>query len=319
MNKKTIFSFLHYTKKERSGIIIVIGLIIVVIAAQYLYPLILKNNTASQKDIDAGLLLLKEKAQDSTKNYYSRNDEDNAEHGYGQYSKKNYNNTFTGSMFYFDPNTLDAAGWQKLGIREKTISTIQNYVSKGGKFRQAEDINKIWGLREDEKQRLIPYVRIAESAKQPGGNYTNNYPQYEKKVYEKKVISAIDINAGDSTAFVSLPGIGAGFSKRIINFRNKLGGFYKIDQVAETFGLPDSVFQKIKPLLKISGDAIKKININTASNEDLKSHPYIRWQLANVITEYKKQHGDYKTLEDLKKIMLINEETYNKISPYLTL
>ena len=242
MNKKTIFSFLHYTKKERTGIIMVIGLIIVVIAAQYFYPLIIKNNTGSQKEIDAGLLSLKEKEQDSTKNYYSRNDEDNSEHGYGQYSKKNYNNNFTGSMFYFDPNTLDAAGWQKLGIREKTISTIQNYVSKGGKFRQAEDINKIWGLREDEKERLIPYVRIAETANQSSGNYTNNYPQYEKKAYEKKVISAVDINAGDSTAFVSLPGIGAGFSKRIINFRNKLGGFYKVDQVAETFGLPDSVF-----------------------------------------------------------------------------
>ena len=127
----------------------------------------------------------------------------------------------------------------------------------------------------------------------------------------------VDINAGDSAAFDALPGIGGSYSRRIINFRNRLGGFYKVEQIAETFGLPDSVFQKIKPLLKISGNDVKKLNVNTAKEEELKAHPYIRWQLAKVITEYKKQHGDFKTLQDLKKIMTIDEETYNKISPYL--
>ena len=89
--------------------------------------------------------------------------------------------------------------------------------------------------------------------------------------------------------------------------------------MGETFGLPDSVFQKIKPLLKISGDNVRKINLNTATNEELKAHPYIRWQLANVIMEYKKQHGDFKALDDLRKIMVINPEIYSRISPYLSL
>ncbi len=234
------------------------------------------------------------------------------------YSDNNHDNAFTGTMFYFDPNTLDETGWKKLGLRNKTIATIQNYVSKGGKFRKAADITKIWGLRDDEKERLLPYVRIAEKP-EIGNSYANAYTPYERKPYEKKVPATVDINTGDSSAFVLLPGIGPGFSRRIINFRHKLGGFYKVEQVAETFGLPDSVFQKIKPLLKISRDNIRKINLNTASNEELKAHPYIRWQLANIITEYKKQHGHFKTIDGLKKIMTINEETYNRILPYLTL
>ena len=240
----------------------------------------------------------------------------NTDEGYQAYAKKSYNNTFTGTMFYFDPNTLDAAGWQKLGIKDKTIVSMQKYISKGGRFREPDDLRKVWGLRDDEKERLIPYVRIAETA-QP--TYTNNYTPYEKKPYEKKVVAPIDINAGDSSAFDALPGIGGGYSRRIINFRNRLGGFYKVEQIAETFGLPDSVFQKIKPLLKISGNDIKKININSAKEEELKAHPYIRWQLAKVFTEYKKQHGDFKTLQDLRKIMTIDDETYNKITPYLTI
>ena len=308
--------FLSFTKKEKRGIVFTMLIIVAIfIAAKYIYPIIAPEKSISQAELSAATDSLLLKQNDEGKKSYSNNDY-NSDEGYQSYPKKNYNTTFTGTMFYFDPNTLDAAGWQKLGIKDKTIASMQKYISKGGRFREPEDLNKVWGLRDDEKERLIPYVRIVGQA-QPA--YTNNYIAYEKKPYEKKAIVAVDINAGDSSAFDALPGIGGGFSRRIINFRNKLGGFYKIEQVAETFGLPDSVFQKIKPLLKISGNDIKKLNVNTAKEEELKAHPYIRWQLAKVITEYKKQHGDFKQLEDLKKIMVIDAETYNKISPYLTI
>lgn len=307
--------FLSFTKKEKRGIVFTMLIIVAIfISAKYIYPLIVADNNISQTDLSAATdsLVLKDNA---TKKPFANNDYNNDE-GYQAYSKKSYNNTFTGSMFYFDPNTLDAAGWQKLGIKDKTIASMQKYISKGGRFREADDLRKVWGLRDDEKERLIPYVRIEAAAQT---TYTNNYTPYEKKTFEKKVIAAVDINSGDSSAFDALPGIGGGFSRRIINFRNRLGGFYKVEQIAETFGLPDSVFQKIRPLLKISETEVKKLNINTAKEEELKAHPYIRWQLAKVITEYKKQHGDFKTLEDLKKIMVIDAETYNKISPYLTI
>jgi competence protein ComEA len=311
-------NFLTFTKKEKRGIFVILASIMsILVCAKYIYPLISSNDNYN-KAIFAAADSLKEKQKDSTKNYYSRNEySDNA--GYHSYPKKEYSNTFTGTMFYFDPNTLSADGWQKLGIRDKTITGIQHYIEKGGRFRAPDDLRKVWGLRDDEKDRLVPYVLIAAVPEKSYNNYGNNYQPYEKKPYEKKAIPNIDINYGDSTAFDALPGIGGGYAKRIIKFRDKLGGFYKVEQIAETFGLPDSVFQKIKPYLKINGENIHKININTATEEELKAHPYIRWQLAKVITEYKKQHGDYKALVELKKIMLINEETYDKISPYLTL
>ncbi len=317
MQPETNKDFFIFTKKEKRGIIGILAIIIcIVIAAKYIYPLTVKNEKIDASKINALADSLNQLRADTTKNYYPKNEySDN-----GNYSP--YDNSFSGDMFYFDPNTLDETGWKKLGLRDKTIATILNYVSKGGKFKEPDDIRKIWGLRDDEKDRLMPYIRIAETQNKTYSN--NNYAPYEKKefekkAYEKKSVAIVDVNAADSNAFITLPGIGAGYSRRIIKFRERLGGFYKVEQVAETFGLPDSTFQKIKPYLTINGSNIKKININSGTEEELTAHPYIRWQLAKVITEYKKQHGSFKTLQDLKKIMLINEETYSKIFPYLTL
>ena len=320
MQKNPNKGYLTFTKKERGGIIVTLCVVLLVfVCAKYIYPFISKEETGNSNDLTEAAALLKEKQKDSTKNYYPKNDYGNDD--FKSYTKKSDENSFTGEMFYFDPNTLDESGWKKLGVRDKTIATIRNYVIKGGKFREPDDLRKIWGLRGNDKDRLIPYVRIAAQIHKPysSGNSENNFQPYEKKVYEKRVAQPVEINSGDSAAFDALPGIGPGYSRRIINFRNRLGGFYKVDQVGETFGLPDSVFQKIKPLLKISGDNVRKINLNTATNEELKAHPYIRWQLANVIMEYKKQHGDFKALDDLRKIMVINQEMYSRISPYLSL
>src|SRR6185436_20843184 len=105
--------------------------------------------------------------------------------------------------------------------------------------------------------------------------------------------SIIDINTADTTAFISLPGIGSKLAVRIVTFREKLGGFYSVLQIGETFGLPDSTFQKIKQYLKLENTTIKKININTATVDELKAHPYIKWSIANPIVAYRNEHGRF--------------------------
>lgn len=263
--------------------------------------------TAEEKDAVASL----KAGYDSSASSYLRYDKKDDQNNHHFLTNKKFNKP---ELFYFDPNTLSTEGWMKLGVREKTAAGIQKYISKGGRFRKPEDILKIWGLFDDQKEMLLPFVRINQEENKTA--FENTKPLYEKK-YFKKEISSIDINSADSTAFDNLPGIGAGYARRIINFRKKLGGFYSADQVAETFGLPDSVFQKIKPFLKADPASVQKININTATEDELKSHPYIRWQLAKVITEFKKQHGSFKSASDLKKIMIIKDEDVQRLSPYL--
>ena len=217
------------------------------------------------------------------------------------------------TLFYFDPNTVDQTGWAKLGVSSKNIKTILNYTGKGGRFRQPEDLYKIWGMQEDMVRRLLPYVHIA-SAEKPVSKplpYEHNY------VAEKRTITAVDINTADSAAWDALPGIGGRLSMRIISFREKLGGFYRIEQVAETFALPDSTFQLIRDRLLLNSKTLRKININTAPLEELKAHPYIRYALANAIVQYRKQHGNFTAVAGIKNIVLVTEDLFNKLAPYL--
>jgi DNA uptake protein ComE-like DNA-binding protein len=215
------------------------------------------------------------------------------------------------TLFPFDPNTLDAAGWKKLGINDRTIRTIQHYLSKGGQFRNAGDLQKMYSLRKADFDRLMPYIRIVTSPPM----YNTAKPPVK---YVKPPPTVIDINQADTAAFIALPGIGSKLANRIVNFRQKLGGFYSVQQVGETFGLPDSTFQLIQPRLQCGPVILQKLNINMADANTLKQHPYIRWNIANAIVQYRQQHGPFHSAEELQQIVLITPELYQKIVAYVT-
>ena len=315
--KKYQQDYLSFTRKERVGIIIVVLIMMIYPCIPFLYTLFDKPEPADHTAFKKEIAALKLKQQDSSQDFTSRNyTEDN---NYNQPTeKKYYSNTSKGELFYFDPNTISVDEWKRLGVREKTANTIHNYTSKGGRFYKPEDIAKIWGLHADEVKRLLPYVRIEAK---PAVDYNKYPPSTKNNTYEKPkyTIIPVDVNYSDTAAFIALPGIGSKLAARIIAFREKLGGFYKAEQVAETYGLPDSTFQKIKSRLVIGSSGVKKLNINSATLDELKAHPYLRYSIANAIVQYRTQHGNFASVSDIKNIMLITEEIYNKAAPYLTI
>jgi competence protein ComEA len=317
--KDIITDYFTFTRRERIGIII----IIMVILALAFSPSFFSANMSSKLEIPdtAWVTAIKKLEQKESSPQY-RNYEDGEDQAY-QYdpSKSNYNNKPAGELFYFDPNTLSKEGWQRLGIRDKTIKTIQNYLAKGGHFRKPEDMQRVYGLRKNEYERLAPFVNIQlrpkeGTEKNSAGKNTLAEYSVPSKSYRPLVI---DINSADTSALIALPGIGSKLAARIINFREKLGGFHSIEQIRETFGLQDSTFQKIKEYLKLENVIVRKININSATVDELKAHPYIKYSIANPIIAYRNEHGRFTKLEDLKKVMVITDEVYERVARYLTL
>lgn len=313
--RKFVTDYLTFSRKERLAAL----LLCASIGAVYLLPQVISKpvgvplkDTALSHLIDSAAQVAKTKSAESGTE---------ATDAYRYEISKNVGAP-TGALFYFDPNTLDAEGWKKLGLRDRTAQTILNYRNKGGRFYKREDVQKIWGLPQGFYERVKAYIQIA-GVKKEGVSNTNpsasSGQAFFKTPYEKKerAIIAVEVNKADTSTLIALPGIGSKLAQRIVNFRDKLGGFYSVDQIGETYGLPDSTFQKLKPYFKVHG-ALKKFNLNTATKDELKTHPYIRWNLANTIVEYRAQHGSFKKLEDLKNIMLIDDATFNRLAPYLT-
>lgn len=320
MSARPTHHYLDLTRKDRRGTLVLLSIILIICAVPFVYPLLNKTSAPVAPALDTALASLQiKKAVANTNRYAQREAEDQGSYAHPAPRYTSTAPALKGELFYFDPNTISAEGWKKLGLRDKTIATLMNYRNKGGKFREAADIKKIWGLFPDEAARLMPFVNIASIDKgyQTGSkNYSNDFSR--PATYTPRSYEPVSINDSDTSAWIALPGIGSKLSQRIINFRDKLGGFYSIDQVGETFGLADSTFQKIKPFLQLSGP-VKKININNATEEEFKNHPYIRWQLGNALFQYRIQHGAYKNIADIRKIMIVDENSYRKLSPYLSI
>ncbi len=333
--QQQVQDYLSFTKKERRGIIVFILLIVSILLIPKLYTYFIYTKptiiTQENKQLLASLIITKDSIQQYSKHTPYSKYTDNETNTYQDYNPqwKNYANNYKGTLFTFDPNTLDQAGWLKLGVYPKTVATILNYTSKGGYFAQPDDLSKIYGLSDYMLEKLMPYVSIKAKPPQvnysPNTNYTSSNNTYNKDTTNKPryttkpdAVYTIDINTADTATWNKLPGIGNKLSERIINYRNKMGGFISINQIAEVYALPDSTFQKIKPKLLCKPGDVTKININTASI-NLLQHPYINKNVANNILQYRNQHGAYKSIADLKKLALINEELYLKIEPYVTI
>lgn len=309
MNWQTfVKDYLTFNKKERLAVICLLLLAV----ATYLVPKLFGRNSAAVAIIEDTTLLQQLDTVQKEKETFQQDENPSI-----SFYEPTVTAGFTkGELFPFDPNTLSAEGWQKLGLNNRTIKTILNYRSKGGRFYKKEDLQKIWGLPDGFYNHVADYITLAEKKGTQTNHFTTNTATPLKG---KRNISVVQVNSADTSALIALPGIGSKLAARIINFRDKLGGFYHTEQIKETYGLPDSTFQMLKPYLQVDSESVRKINLNTATKDALKAHPYVKWTLANAIVEYRNQHGNFKNIEDLKKIMLIDEPTFNKIAPYFSL
>ncbi|HEY0433503.1 MAG TPA: helix-hairpin-helix domain-containing protein, partial [Chitinophagaceae bacterium] len=239
----------------------------------------------------------------------------------------------------------------RLGVQEKIANRIRHYIEKGGHFRVPQDIRKIYGLDPRIATRLEPFVRIPSgdrdanlsatttAARDRGKTAANSvkgqapghvsgedhradterhFDSGLQRSVERKS-QPLDVNTADSLAFVRLRGIGPRLAARIINFRTRLGGFYSIEQVGETYGLPDSTYQSIRQFLTLRENDMKKLPLNTAAREELASHPYIRWAIAGAIVSYRTEHGAFRSIDELKNVPAITPEVLAKLRPYLAL
>ncbi len=188
----------------------------------------------------------------------------------------------------FDPNTITETEWQTMGVPITVAKRISNYLRKGGQFRKAEDLRKIWGMPPSLADRLIPYVSIKQ----------------REQVFEKtiRLIQPIDINTANVEAWKSLPGIGNVLAERIIKYRERSKGFSSKDELRSVFGLTDSLLIQLDPYLQIHESSLQKISLNRASAYQLVLKTGIPAEVAKDIVRWRQENGLFTDLNQLLEI-----------------
>lgn len=217
--------------------------------------------------------------------------------------------------FVFNPNDAKKETLLNLGLSEKVAQTVINFRSKGGKFWKKQDFKKIYGLTEKDYLTLEPYIEISPTNTLISEK--TNIPKDIPQSFSEATTVKVDINNGSVEDWKQLKGIGDMTAKRIVNFKDKLGGFTSIEQIKMTYNVPDSVIDKVANQLIVS-PIPNKILINTISAEDLRLHPYIKTKQAHVIINYRVNHGSYQSIEDLYKVKALKPTFIERIQPYLS-
>ena len=218
------------------------------------------------------------------------------------------------SLFIFNPNTLHDKGWSMLGLSEKQISIFRNYQSSGIIFYSTEDLSKCYAISDEFINKITEHIIFPQKKEK---NEKVKIKKSDEKSAEK--LQIIDLNSADSILLISINGVGPFYSKQILEYRRKLGGFISYTQFSEIWGLEKLDINNFKNQTKIDTSLIKKININSATFDQLYSHPYINYKQSKAIINYRLQHGQFIDIKDIQKIVLIDSNLFRKIAPYLKL
>lgn len=161
--------------------------------------------------------------------------------------------------FPFDPNTVSLDDLVRLGLSRKQAESIENYRSKGGRFRRKEDFAKMYVVSDTLYSRLEPYIELAR----------------------------LELNSADSAALLTLRGIGPYYASKIIRYRERLGGFHDAAQLMEIDGIDEERFNGFSESVRVDTTLIKRIDLWSAPEERLAEHPYLGEKFVRALERFK--------------------------------
>lgn len=219
-------------------------------------------------------------------------------------------------LFSFDPNTADSTALLKLGLRPWQVRNIYKYRAAGGVYRRPTDFARLYGLTQKQYKAMEPYIHI-------GADYLpaallaakERIPERDTIQYPVKLKAneKLPLNTADTAALRKVPGIGRYYAREIAWYRDRLGGFYRVDQLKEIEGFPEEALA----YFTVSGGAIRKLNVNKLTLNQLKRHPYISFYQAKAIADYRRLKGPLTSLNDLKLLKDFTQTDIERLSHYV--
>lgn len=313
--------FFYFSRSQRIGILIVLALIIIALAVMVAMPYFFKS-----EEIVADEEFLQEveefKASLVEKERIWRTDEDFYPFVYRNYPRNNYASTKY-ELFHFDPNTADSITFLRLGLKPFITKNILRYRAKGGKFKTPENFAKVYGITPEKFNELLPYIQITGAnqsivADDLQSDYAETLEESPTTLAEVKKDIFVELNSADTVLLKRIKGIGSVLGRRIVSYRAVLGGYYAVEQLKEVYGMSPENYERISAFVNVNQEQISKININKASIEKMKAHPYIKtFQRAKAIYEYRRKKIRLENISQLKHLEEFSTDDWRRLEPYL--
>lgn len=236
--------------------------------------------------------------------------------------------------FPFDPNTLTQEGWDSMNVPSYLGRTIRNYLSAGGGFTYKEDLQRIYLMKDEIYEELASFIQLPDRPEEPSSageqaaQVTRTDPSTDTNITastssDDEASTAdllIDVNLADTMELRQVRGIGPAFSRRIVGYRRLLGGYTSTEQLREVYGMDSTRFEQISPFLTADTTFIDihKVDLNMADFGQLIRHPYLDRNMVNAILNLRQQHGPFASADDIRRSHLIDDESWQRVSPYVT-
>ena len=297
--------FFYFSLSERRAIYVLLVLIAVLIIAIIWTPTPEAQSVYDVAEADSLALKLKQKEERKS---FSKNER--------------IQGTIPTTLAPFEPNLADSIELLRLGLPSYVVNNVIKYRQKGGRFSTPESFARIYGLTEEKFKELKPYIYISKDfiKKPEQRKFLQERPKREYKMdslpkpFKYPEGTLVDVNAADTTELKKIPGIGSGIARRIVAYRNRLGGFYSLEQLNEVEFVSADLFK----WFKLESDSIRKLPINRVGLDQLRAHPYINFYQAKVIVEYRRKRGEIKSLSQLSLYEEFAEKDLKRLSAYVS-
>lgn len=223
-------------------------------------------------------------------------------------------------MCEFNPNTVDSSTLVHLGFKPWQAKNLLKYRAKGGKYRTPEDLKKLYGMTDGMYLELEPYICIpidtidstrADSI-QVDSMRIDSLPRWKS---EKKD-TILNLRTADTTELKMIRGIGSYRARQIVRYREELGGYVSIEQIMEARGM-DEVTDSILKFFTLDSVEVNTLKINHIGVRQLSRHPYLRFEEAKAIYEYRRKHIRIDSIQQLYELDCLSQEHLEKLAPYL--
>ena len=213
--------------------------------------------------------------------------------------------SFTIPTESFDPNDLKSEDWVEMGFSAKQAASILNFKEKIGGFKSKMDVAKVYSISDEVFEQLSPLMNLPDSL-----------PQAAKKKWQN---NPINFNRASKSALQRIKGVGPFYAARIVEYRDRLGGFYDMKQLLEINQMPPDLAEDIKQqVAELNAADLIRMDLNTVELGDLSRHPYIRISVAREIISVRELMSGYNEVEELLRLETIDAALYEKLKHYFT-